>query len=212
MARPPATARSARIAHPAIAGCRRVALAAKSRTRPQRAEVAAKAGVAKGTVYLYFKSKEDLLLAAHARHVQAFFTALIERASQRKRKRMNFDDMMRLTRDHIVSVSAFLPLATLVAGLRHKGVTPEAAEAFDQRIAEQLMAAGSLAVPPLPLARCNQRRSPADALLCFDTRLVATGRQRPADLYQPGRFRHVAARLPVRTGCRLACSVARCHE
>ena len=116
---------------------------------PSVSEVAAKAGVAKGTVYLYFKSKEDLLLGAHARHVQAFFTALIERASQRKR--MSFDDMMRLTRDHIASVSAFLPLATLVAGLRHKGVTPEAAEAFDQRIAEQLMTAGSLLCRHFPL-------------------------------------------------------------
>lgn len=116
---------------------------------PSVAEVAGKAGVAKGTVYLYFKSKEDLLLAAHTRHVQAFFTALIERSSQRKR--MNFDDIMHLTRDHIASVSAFLPLATLVAGLRHKGVTQEAAEAFDQHIAEQLMTAGGLLCRHFPL-------------------------------------------------------------
>lgn len=116
---------------------------------PSVAEVASRAGLAKGTVYLYFKSKEDLLLAAHARHVQAFFNALIERASQHKR--MSFDDMMRLTRDHIVSVPAFLPLATLVAGLRHKGVTPEVAEAFDQRIAEQLMSAGGLLCQHFPL-------------------------------------------------------------
>ncbi len=109
---------------------------------PSVSEVASKAELAKGTVYLYFKSKEDLLLAAHARHVQVFFSALIERASQCKR--MNFDDVMRLTCDHIVSVPAFLPLATLVAGLRHKGVTPEVAEAYDQHIAEQLMAAGGL--------------------------------------------------------------------
>ena len=116
---------------------------------PSVAEVAGKAGVAKGTVYLYFRSKEDLLLAAHARHVQTFFTSLIERASQRKR--MNFNDMMQLTRDHIASISAFLPLATLVAGLRHKGVTPEASEAFDQQIAEQLMAAGGLLCGHFPL-------------------------------------------------------------
>ena len=116
---------------------------------PSVAEVADEAGLAKGTVYLYFKSKEDLLLAAHERHVRAFFTALIARAS--RRKRMNFDDMMQLTREHIVGVPAFLPLATLVAGLRHKGVSPEAAEAFDQRIAEQMTVAGRLLGAHFPL-------------------------------------------------------------
>ena len=109
---------------------------------PSVAEVAEKAGIAKGTVYLYFRSKEDLLMAVHERHVQAFFAALIERAGQRKK--MGYDDMMQLTRDHIVRVPAFLPLATLVAGLRNKGVTPEMAEAFDRRVAELLTTAGGL--------------------------------------------------------------------
>ena len=116
---------------------------------PSVSEVADAAGLAKGTVYLYFKSKEDLLLAAHERHVQFFFAALIARAS--RRKRMDFDDMMQLTRDHVVRVSAFLPLATLVAGLRHKGVTPEMAEVFDQRIAERLTTAGALLCHHFPL-------------------------------------------------------------
>jgi len=121
--------------------------------RPERipsvAEVANRAGVAKGTVYLYFRSKEDLLLAAHERHVQAFFSALIERAG--KRRKMDFDVIMQLARDHVVSVPAFLPLATLVAGLRHKGVTPEAAEAFDQRIATTLISAGQSLCAHFPL-------------------------------------------------------------
>jgi AcrR family transcriptional regulator len=116
---------------------------------PSVAEVASKAGLAKGTVYLYFKSKEDLLLAAHARHVQTFFNALIERASQRKK--MSFDDVMRLTSDNIAGVSAYLPLATMVASLRNKGVTPEVAEAFDKRIAEQLITAGGLLCRHFPL-------------------------------------------------------------
>ena len=116
---------------------------------PSVAEVADEAGLAKGTVYLYFKSKEDLLLAAHERHAQAFFTALIARAS--KRKRMNFDDVMQLMLDHTIGVPAFLPLATLVAGLMNKGVSPEAALAFDQRIAERLGTAGELLRAHFPL-------------------------------------------------------------
>ena len=38
------------------------------------AEVADEAGLAKGTVYLYFPSKEELLLALHERNVGGFFT------------------------------------------------------------------------------------------------------------------------------------------
>jgi AcrR family transcriptional regulator len=106
------------------------------------AEVAQAAGVAKGTLYLYFESKENMLLAAHERQKEAFFAALIDRAGQPAQ--MTFDDMMALTRRHIVEVPAFLPLATLVAGLLHKGVTPKAAAAFEQRMAERLGRAGEL--------------------------------------------------------------------
>lgn len=149
MARPPATAAARELRTQQLLDAA-VALWQQHPERvPSVAEVASKAGVAKGTVYLYFKSKEDLLHAAHARHVQTFFSALIKRASQRKR--MDFDDIMRLVRDHIVGVAAFLPLATLVAGLRHKGVTPEIAEAFDQHIAAQLMTAGGLLCRHFPL-------------------------------------------------------------
>ena len=75
---------------------------------PSVAEVASEAELAKGTVYLYFKCKEDLLLAAHERHVQAFFAALIARASQSRC--MDFDDVMQLVRDHVIGIEAFLPL------------------------------------------------------------------------------------------------------
>ena len=116
---------------------------------PSVAEVADKAGLAKGTVYLYFKSKEDLLLAAHERHVQTFFAALIKRASSSKS--MTVSSMMELTNQYIVSVPAFLPLATLVAGLMHKGITPEASQAFEERIAEHLKISGSLLRNHFPL-------------------------------------------------------------
>jgi len=116
---------------------------------PGVAEVALLAGLAKGTVYLYFKSKEDLLLAVHERHVMAFFAALIARAAAPHP--MSFDDMMRLTDKHIVSVPAFLPLATLVGGLMHKGVSAEAAAAFEQGVAEQLKTAGGLLSRHFPL-------------------------------------------------------------
>lgn len=40
------------------------------------AEVAEAAGLAKGTVYLYFRTKEEVILAVHARHSERLFDAL----------------------------------------------------------------------------------------------------------------------------------------
>lgn len=149
MARPPASAearehRISQLLDAAVA----LWLAHPERV-PGVAEVASEAGLAKGTVYLYFKCKEDLLLAAHERHVQAFFAALMERAS--KPEPMDIDGMMELVAKHIVTMPAFLPLATLVAGLMHKGITPEAAQAFEERIAEHLKIAGALLLNHFPL-------------------------------------------------------------
>ena len=149
MARPPASAearehRISQLLDAAVA----LWLANPGRV-PSVAEVASEAGLAKGTVYLYFKSKEDLLLAAHERHVQAFFAVLVERASSSEP--MDINSMMQLVSEHIVKLPAFLPLATLVAGLMYKGITPGAAQAFEERIAEHLTTAGSLLRNHFPL-------------------------------------------------------------
>jgi AcrR family transcriptional regulator len=116
---------------------------------PNVAEVAQRAGVAKGAVYLYFKSKEDLLLAAHERQMAEFFDAVVARANSTPR--MVFDDMMALTSHYLVEPPTFLPLATLVAGLRHKGVTPEVGREFELRMAARLQLAGSLLHRHFPL-------------------------------------------------------------
>src|SRR5215212_6174249 len=59
-------------------------------------EVAQAAGVAKGTVYLYFPSKEEMLLALHERHVAHFFAELMKRLA--RPERATFDDVFRITR------------------------------------------------------------------------------------------------------------------
>src|SRR5829696_8205195 len=78
-------------------------------------EVASDAGVAKGTVYLYFPSKEEMLLALHERHVAAFFrelTALLDTSEAH-----DFASVFAVTRKHIILGPSYLPLTSICFGL-----------------------------------------------------------------------------------------------
>jgi AcrR family transcriptional regulator len=101
------------------------------RTSPEgiglMADVANLAGVAKGTVYLYFPSKESLMLALHERHVQAFFTALIARLGEKQR--MTLDDMLALTNTHIVGHPTYMPCASVCFGSMEHSMPPDEIQA-----------------------------------------------------------------------------------
>jgi len=105
------------------------------------AEVADEAGLAKGTVYLYFPSKEELLLAVHERNIDAFFTALIARMQSDTPAAI--DDVLVLTHRYMVEPPLFLPLAARCFGLMGQSVAPESGQEFKRRMAIRLQAAGA---------------------------------------------------------------------
>ena len=105
------------------------------------AAVADEAGLAKGTVYLYFPSKEELLLAVHDRAIDHFFQAVI--AHVEGDGPVTIDAMLALTRRHLVAPPLFLPLASRCFGLMGHSVPPAAAAAFKQRMAGRLGRAGA---------------------------------------------------------------------
>ena len=105
------------------------------------ADVADEAGLAKGTVYLYFPSKEELLLAVHERNIDGFFRALIARLASDEPVAIR--DVLVLTHQHIVDPPLFLPLAARCFGMMAQSVPPEAGLAFKQRMGERLMKAGA---------------------------------------------------------------------
>jgi len=107
---------------------------------PSVAEVADKAGVAKGTVYLYFPSKEEMLLALHELHVQRFFTQLGKKL--REPGPLDFDDIFPITRDHMIRVPGYLPLTSRCFGMMDREIPLETAIEFKARVAQFLMAAG----------------------------------------------------------------------
>lgn len=105
------------------------------------AEVADEAGLAKGTVYLYFPSKEELLLAVHERNIDGFFRALIDRLAQTSPAAIG--DVLALTHSHMVEPPLFLPLAARCFGMMGQSVPLDAAIAFKQRMGERLSKAGA---------------------------------------------------------------------
>ncbi|MGA7238079.1 MAG: TetR/AcrR family transcriptional regulator [Bryobacteraceae bacterium] len=88
-------------------------------------EVAAEAGIAKGTVYLYFSSKEELYLAALLRDVKAFGSAartemeraptLLEKIEAFLRIRLEYchahEDFLRIYLTEYGKMSAMTPIA-----------------------------------------------------------------------------------------------------
>jgi AcrR family transcriptional regulator len=108
---------------------------------PSVAEVADKAGVAKGTVYLYFPSKEEMLLALHGRHVEDYFVELGKKL--RDPGKLDFDDIFGVTRDHMIRVPGYLALTSRCFGMMDRDLPIASAIAFKAHVAQILMAAGS---------------------------------------------------------------------
>lgn len=104
------------------------------------AAVAHEAGLAKGTVYLYFPSKEELLLAVHERRIDGFFRDLDRLVAQPS---IDFDAVFGLTRRHLIDPPLFLPLAAHCFGLMAQSLPPATALAFKQRMATRLERAGA---------------------------------------------------------------------
>lgn len=105
------------------------------------AEVAQAAGVAKGTVYLYFPSKEEMLLALHERHMARFFAALMNLLEHREVA--GFDEIWATTRENLVRLPGYLSLASRCLGLMDRDIPTQAAIAFKVRVGEALARTGS---------------------------------------------------------------------
>jgi AcrR family transcriptional regulator len=103
-------------------------------------EVAAAAGVAKGTVYLYFPSKEEMLLALHERHVENFFEQLIKKVS--RAEPIGFDDVMPVTLKYLIRWPGYLELTTRCFSAMDREMPIDTALAFKARVAQRLQAAG----------------------------------------------------------------------
>src|SRR5258708_1391403 len=107
---------------------------------PSVSEVAEEAGLGKGTVYLYFPAKEDMLLALHERHVAGFFAALMKTLSGPGP--VDFDVVFEVTLKHLIRVPGYLPLTSRCFGMMERETPLESALAFKIRVAHVLAVGG----------------------------------------------------------------------
>jgi AcrR family transcriptional regulator len=112
-----------------------------ARRGPSMADVADEAGLAKGTVYLYFPSKEALLFALLDRNIGGFFSALggmLEGSAP-----LSVDQILALMQQKIVGSPLFLPLAGHCFGWMDQSLPIEVARAFEARMASRFERAGA---------------------------------------------------------------------
>jgi AcrR family transcriptional regulator len=105
------------------------------------AEVADAAGLAKGTVYLYFPGKEEMLLALHERHTAQFFTRFMElMASGRV---LGFDEIFEVAREHLIAPPGRLALTSWCFAMMDREMPLDAVIAFKMRVGAVVAAAGT---------------------------------------------------------------------
>jgi AcrR family transcriptional regulator len=104
------------------------------------AEVAAAAGLGKGTVYLYFPGKEEMLLALHERQVAHFFSHLMRKLAQPGP--VDFDDIFPVTLANLIRLPGYLELTSRCFALMDREIPKATAVAFKTRMAQTLGAAG----------------------------------------------------------------------
>ncbi len=104
-------------------------------------EVAEAAGLAKGTVYLYFPGKEEMLLALHERHTRAFFSHFMELMAADGP--VGFDEIFAVAHEHFIAPPGALALTSWCFAMMDRGMPLEAAVAFKLRIGAIVAAAGT---------------------------------------------------------------------
>jgi AcrR family transcriptional regulator len=102
-------------------------------------QLARKAGLAKGTVYLYFGSREEVLLAVHEKQTHELFD-VVERALAAPNP--TADSVVRTGLRYLKAHAEFYPLAANCRGMRDSKVSTQAALAFKLGLAARLDALG----------------------------------------------------------------------
>ncbi len=120
---------------------------------PSVTEIAKASGLAKGTVYLYFETKEEIFLALLSRKY-AQWTHLMSEALSKAREERDERARLRQFRDAVagycISNETFLRLACRSQSILEQNLTPDVALKFKTALAAQVQAVGEGAERAFP--------------------------------------------------------------
>ena len=103
-------------------------------------ELAHRAGLAKGTVYLYFGTREEVLLAVHSERQQLMFDTL---EKMLRAPRVDIRTVTRTMTRFLRTHPEFLPLAANCRGMLETNIGAETALAYKQAIGARLVQIGA---------------------------------------------------------------------
>lgn len=106
------------------------------------ADVARRAGLAKGTVYLYFPSKEALFLQLVTDALSTWFLA-VEAELQRAHAELSADALAELLVRSLVDHATLTRLMILLHPVLEENIDDALAAAFKRRLRDQVIAAGA---------------------------------------------------------------------
>lgn len=150
--------------------------------------VAAAAGLAKGTLYLYYDTRERLFLALLEEQLGAWFAAL-EADLASSRRPLTPADLARLIWETLAGRPQLVRLLSLMESVLEHNINAETAAAFKKMLLERMSAAGALVEQRLAGLRAG------DGLhLLLHLRALLTGLAQMAD--NPPVIREVLERNP----------------
>ena len=133
------------------------------------AQVAEAAGLAKGTVYLYFETKEEIIMAVHERHSLALFEH-IDAVFADKNSPMTVEGAIDIFCDYVRATPLYLQLGCFCHLTLERNIDHEVVYQFRLQIAGRLHKAGAMLE-----ARYASLRAGAGLQLLHDTYAFALG-------------------------------------
>ncbi|HET7921933.1 MAG TPA: TetR family transcriptional regulator [Gammaproteobacteria bacterium] len=129
--------------------------ATTSYTALSMADIAAATGVAKGTLYLYFPSKETLFLALYEQELDAWFSQLDD-ALLRQQGSGSIEDLLQLISESLAQRPAFLRLTAILHTVLEHNLTHADAARYMTRLREHVLRTGALLERSLPFLQTGQ--------------------------------------------------------
>lgn len=132
------------------------------------ANIANQAGVAKGTLYLYFRTKEEMFLALYEQELTRWFDEL-DAALEKNRRRASFDSIVQLMSDSLHARPEFLRLIAILHTVLERNVDHATTRRFKTKLKERMLRTGAFLETYLPFLKPGQG---ADLLLKIDAMVI----------------------------------------